>query len=123
MEPARGGLIALDHGTLIYHNCQTSKSLDKFSWYGSLYNYSHSRGDEDGAQGPNAGQDDDLVSAMISTTVAPLICKLLEAGALDPYSAVDTGHMIDVAEQVEASIGKDNHKFQVIKSFMIMNKF
>jgi GC-rich sequence DNA-binding factor len=54
-----------------------------------------------------------LVSAIISTAVVPLICKLVEAGAFDPYSAVDARNMINLAEQVEASIGQDNHKFQV----------
>jgi GC-rich sequence DNA-binding factor len=56
---------------------------------------------------------------MISTTVVPLICKVIEAGALDSYSALDTGNMINLAEQVEASIGPDNYKFQVSRYFMI----
>lgn len=50
---------------------------------------------------------------MISTAVAPRLCKMLEAGALDPYSARDVRRMIDLAEQVEASIGTDSSKFQV----------
>ena len=50
---------------------------------------------------------------MISTAVAPRVCKMLEAGALDPYSARDARRMIDLAEQVEASIGTDGNKFQV----------
>jgi len=50
---------------------------------------------------------------MISTAVAPRLCKMLEAGALDPYSARDIRRLIDLAEQVEASIGTDSNKFQV----------
>jgi GC-rich sequence DNA-binding factor len=114
MEPARGGLIIFGHETLAQHNYQTSQSLDEFSWCVSLHEYSRSRGDEDDAGGLDIGPADDLVSAMISTAIVPLICKLVEAGALDPYSTVDTRHMINVAEQVEAFIGQDNHKFQVI---------
>lgn len=51
---------------------------------------------------------------MVSTAVAPRLCKMLEAGALDPYSADDVRRMIDLAEQVEASIGTDSNKFQVL---------
>lgn len=51
---------------------------------------------------------------MISTAVAPGLCKVLEAGALDPYSAKNVQRVIDLAEQVEASIGTDSNKFQVL---------
>jgi len=87
------------------------KNLDEFAWYSSLYEYSrpHSGTDES-----ELGPDGDLVSAMISTAVVPRICKMLEAGAFDPYSGKDIRRMIDLAEQVEASVGADNNKFQML---------
>ncbi|OAX42141.1 hypothetical protein K503DRAFT_790350 [Rhizopogon vinicolor AM-OR11-026] len=91
---------------------ETLQNIDEFSWCASLHEYSRLCGDED--RGPDVGPDDDLVSAMISTAIVPLICKQVEAGALDPYSAVDMRNMINLAEQVEASIGQGNHKFQMI---------
>ena len=115
MEPARGVLIVLGHEILTQRDYQTSQNLDEFSWYTSLHEYSGSPGDED----EDRGLDDDLVSAMISTAIVPLICRRVEAGAFDPFSAVITRNMINLAEQVEASIGKDNHKFQAI-TFMTM---
>ncbi|KAG0704255.1 GCFC-domain-containing protein [Suillus ampliporus] len=92
---------------------KTSQTLDEFSWCASLHEYSRSSGDKDDLE-LDAGPNGDLVSAMISTAVIPLICKAVEVGGLDPYSAVDTRNMINLAEQVEASIGQDNHKFQMM---------
>lgn len=59
------------------------------------------------------GPDGDLVSAMISTAVIPRLCKLLEGGGFDPYSARDTRRLTNLAEQVEASVEKDNLKYEV----------
>ncbi|KAG1906541.1 GCFC-domain-containing protein [Suillus fuscotomentosus] len=89
---------------------ENSHTLDEFSWCASLHEYCGDNDDPESDTGPN----DDLVSAMISTAVVPLICKVVEAGALDSYSALDTRNMINLAEQVEASIGHDNPKFQMI---------
>ncbi|EGN98478.1 hypothetical protein SERLA73DRAFT_123779 [Serpula lacrymans var. lacrymans S7.3] len=91
---------------------EVSKSLDEFTWYSSLYDYSrpHDKDDEE----PELGPDGDLVSAMTSTAIVPRVCKLIEGGAFDPYSDRDTRRIIDLTEQVEASIGEDNHKFQMI---------
>ena len=93
---------------------QSSKSLDTFSWYKSLYEYSRplqpGNDDEEEAE---LGSDGDLISAMISTAVVPRVCKLIEGGALDPYSAKDVKIIVDLAEQIESSIERDNLKFQV----------
>lgn len=95
---------------------ESSEALDEFTWYSSLHEYSRPKDeDEEGDEEPSP--DGDLVSAMISTTVVPRICKLLEAGAFDPHSIPNIRKMIDTAEQVEASIGSDHHKFlMVLKS-------
>ncbi|KAH7927764.1 hypothetical protein BV22DRAFT_1006330 [Leucogyrophana mollusca] len=93
---------------------ESAKSLDGFAWYSSLYDYSRPRADVVEDSEPDLGPDGDLVSAMISTAVAPRICKLVEGGAFNPYSARDTRRMIDLTEQVEASIGADSHKYQMI---------
>lgn len=53
------------------------------------------------------------MSAMISTAVIPRLCRLLEQGALDPYSATDMRKLIDLAEQIELSVEKNNLKFEV----------
>lgn len=90
---------------------ETSRTLDDFLWCASLHEYC---GDTDDDQAPDTGPNDDLVSAMISTAIVPLICKVVEAGALDSYSALGTRNMINLAEQVEATIGRDNHKFQML---------
>lgn len=116
MEPPRGASNLLCHEALIYHQCQTSRTLDDFLWCASLHEYC---GDTDDDQAPDTGPNDDLVSAMISTAIVPLICKVVEAGALDSYSALGTRNMINLAEQVEATIGRDNHKFQVTRDIMI----
>lgn len=50
---------------------------------------------------------------MVSTAIIPLICKQIEGGALDVYSRKNVARMIDLAEEVEASVGEDNAKYQV----------
>ncbi|THH00183.1 hypothetical protein EW026_g2316 [Hermanssonia centrifuga] len=88
-------------------------SFDTFAWYKSLYDYSRPRkpNDEDDDEA-ELGPDGDLVSAMISTAIIPRICKIVESGAFDPYSAKDVRTLIDLAEQIESSVEKDNLKFQ-----------
>ena len=96
-------------------------SLDTFSWYKSLYEYSRpSRLDSQDDAEPEMGPDGDLVSAMISTAIVPRVCKLIEGGALDPYSAKDVRTIVDLAEQIESSIERDNLKFQVCVSLPVV---
>lgn len=94
--------------------CQSQKSLDQFSWYSSLYQYSRPRGEDEKGDETELGPDGDIVSAMISTAVVPRLCKIVEAGALDPYSAKDVRRMVDLAEEVEASVGTESNKFEVL---------
>lgn len=91
-----------------------SQSLDQFSWYTSLYQYSRPPNGSEKDDEPELGPDGDIVSAMISTAIVPRLCKMLEAGALDPYSASNVQRWMDLADQVEASIGMDSNKFQVL---------
>lgn len=80
------------------------RPLDSFTWFGALYNYSRppqGDGGHDDAEPPLA-PDGDLASVMLSTIV-PHLCKIIQGGAFDPYSAQDTRAIIDLAEQVEAS--------------------
>ena len=60
------------------------------------------------------GPDGDLVSAIVSTTVLPRLTKLVEGGALDPYSSKDIRRLLHLAEEIEVSVEKNHHKFQVI---------
>ncbi|KAG9315745.1 GCFC-domain-containing protein [Chiua virens] len=92
---------------------QSAASLDQFTWYSSLYQYSHPVRGIEKFDEAELGSEGDMVSAMISTAVVPRLCKILEA-VLDPYSAKDVRTVIDLAEQVEASIGIDNNKFQIV---------
>ncbi|TDL23255.1 hypothetical protein BD410DRAFT_787584 [Rickenella mellea] len=94
------------------------RSLDTFAWYSSLYNYSRPRtastaDDEE----PELGPDGDLVSAMISTAVVPRLCKVVQAGAFDPYCTNHVKVLVDLAEQVEASVGAD--KFEMLVSTVV----
>ncbi len=60
---------------------------------------------------PELGPDGDLVSAMMSTAVVPRLCKALQNGVFDPYSAKHVKRLVDLAEQVEISANAD--KFEV----------
>ena len=104
---------------------EVPRALDSFSWFESLYDYSHLRAhsseedmDKDEDEEPDLGPDGDLVSAMISTAVVPRLYKVIQGGAFDAYSAKHIRILIDLAEQVEASVTQD--KFELfIKAVII----
>ena len=50
---------------------------------------------------------------MISTALIPRLCKLVEGGAFDAYSEQHVRRMVDLAEEVEASVETGKMKFQV----------
>jgi hypothetical protein len=56
--------------------------------------------------------DVDLLASMISTAVIPRTCATVEGGAFDVYSERHVKRMVDLTEEIEASVGK-NDKFQV----------
>ncbi|RPD62638.1 GCFC-domain-containing protein [Lentinus tigrinus ALCF2SS1-7] len=89
------------------------RSLDSFSWYKSLYIYSRpSEADEE--EEPELGPDGDLVSAMITTALIPRFCRILEGGGLDAYSASDIRRLVDLMEEIEISVDKQNQKFELL---------
>jgi len=78
-----------------------------------LYKYSRPiQFDED--EELQLGPDGDLVSAIVSTIILPRLSKLVEEGALDPYSSKDIRRLIHLAEEIEVSVENNHHKFQVI---------
>ncbi|THH30125.1 hypothetical protein EUX98_g4055 [Antrodiella citrinella] len=95
---------------------EDSRTLDTFNWYTSLHDYSRPRQSEDDEDGmePDLGPDGDLVSSMITTAVIPRVCKILQGGSFDPYSAKHIRRLIDMAEEIEVSVGKENQKFEMI---------
>lgn len=109
---------------------QDPRTLDSFAWFESLYDYSRPRtitsgsksspnsGNEDDNEDPPLGPDGDLVSAMISTAVVPRLCKVVQGGAFDPYSEKHVRRMVDLAEQVEASVGREKYEASVMVTAM-----
>ncbi|TFK91874.1 GCFC-domain-containing protein [Polyporus arcularius HHB13444] len=89
------------------------RSLDSFSWYKSLYNYSRPS-EADDEDEPELGPDGDLVSAMITTALIPRFCRILEGGGLDAYSATDIRRLVDLMEEIEISVDKQNPKFELL---------
>ncbi|TCD70747.1 hypothetical protein EIP91_001776 [Steccherinum ochraceum] len=97
---------------------EDKRTLDAFEWYTALHDYSRpsiqTEEDEDEDMEPELGPDGDLVTAMITTAVIPRICKILEGGGFDPYSAKHVRRLVDLAEEVEVSVPKENPKFELI---------
>ncbi|KAJ7132963.1 nineteen complex-related protein 2-domain-containing protein [Mycena filopes] len=83
------------------------KSLDSFKWNQGLHDYSRPTGEE-------LGPDGDLVASMISTAIIPRICRLVEGGVFDVYSDASVRRMVDLSEEVEASVEAGNAKFLVL---------
>ena len=99
---------------------QDPRSLDSFKWYGSLYEYSRPavegvEEDEERELGP----DGDLVASMISTAIIPRVCKLIEGGGLDVYSEAHIKRVVDLAEEIEATMEEGNGKFQTLLSAVL----
>ena len=94
---------------------QDPRNLHDFKWYKGLYEYC--RPGEGAVEDRELGPDGDLVASMISTAVIPMICKVIEGGALDVYSQKHIVRMIDLAEEIEASLDQGNIKFQVRFNF------
>lgn len=92
---------------------QDSRTLDSFRWYANLYEYSRPTVPHEDTNMPEFGPDGDLVSATITTVVLPRLAKLLEGGALDPFSGKDIRRLVDLAEEVEISVERSNPKFQM----------
>jgi GC-rich sequence DNA-binding factor len=91
---------------------QDSKRLDEFSWYKSLYEYSHPGSGEDAEA--KLGPDGDLISAMTSTAIIPQLSKeIVDGRVFDPYSAAAVRRALDVTQQIEASVQTENAKFHV----------
>ena len=91
------------------------KPMDLFEWYKSLHKYSRppQTDDEMMMTDTDLGPEGDLVSAMISTTIIPRVVKLLEKGALDPYSDRDVRRLVELCEEIEISVPMNHLKFEV----------
>lgn len=60
-------------------------------------------------EGRDVGPEGDLVSSMVSTAIIPRLSKLVECGALDVYSSSHTRRIVDLAEELEASVSEVDH--------------
>lgn len=100
---------------LAWDPLEDQRTLDTFHWYAALHQYSRpsQQDGEDEDMEPDLGPDGDLVSVMVTTAVIPRFCKIIEGGSFDPYSAKDVRRLVDLAEEVEVSVPKDNPKFEV----------
>jgi len=95
---------------------QDQRNLHDFKWYKGLYEYCRP-GEGTAVEDREIGPDGDLVASMVSTAVIPMICRVIEGGALDVYSQKHIVRMIDLAEEIEASLDPGNIKFQVRFNF------
>ncbi|KDR82497.1 hypothetical protein GALMADRAFT_134104 [Galerina marginata CBS 339.88] len=99
---------------LVTWDCiEDQRSLHSFKWYKGLYEYCRP-GENPVVEERRLGPDGDLVASMVSTSVIPLVCKILENGALDVYSMRHVRRMIDLAEEIEASVEAEGGKFQML---------
>ncbi|KAI0322031.1 nineteen complex-related protein 2-domain-containing protein [Amylostereum chailletii] len=96
------------------------RSLDTFKWYTALHQYSRPQqtGDE-GDNEPDLGPEGDLTSAMTSTTVIPLIARIVEEGGFDPWSGKDIRRLVDLAEELETLVERNNLKFQTLSKAVV----
>ncbi|KAH7336933.1 nineteen complex-related protein 2-domain-containing protein [Rhizoctonia solani] len=85
---------------LVWDPLVDRRTLDSFRWYKSLHEFS----------GENPEPEQDLVLSMTATAIIPRLTKLVQAGALDPYSGKHVKRLRDVVEQIEATVEADSAK-------------
>ncbi|KAM6494395.1 Nineteen complex-related protein 2 domain containing protein [Amanita muscaria] len=89
-------------------------SLDSSKWYSTLYEYSRLGNEGTRVEERELGPDGDLVASMISSAIIPRLCRLLEGGVFDVYSARHVRRMILLTEEIEASVEEGNAKLQML---------
>ncbi|CAE6460347.1 unnamed protein product [Rhizoctonia solani] len=85
---------------LVWDPLVDRRTLDSFRWYKSLHEFS----------GEDPEPEQDLVLSMTATAIIPRLAKLIQAGALDPYSGKHAKRLRDVVEQIEATVESDSTK-------------
>ncbi|KEP54034.1 putative GC-rich sequence DNA-binding factor [Rhizoctonia solani 123E] len=85
---------------LVWDPLVDRRTLDSFRWYKSLHEFS----------GENPEPEQDLVLSMTATAIIPRLTRLVQAGALDPYSGKHIKRLRDVVEQIEATVDADSSK-------------
>ncbi|KAJ1303381.1 hypothetical protein OPQ81_011573 [Rhizoctonia solani] len=85
---------------LVWDPLVDRRTLDSFRWYKSLHEFS----------GENPEPEQDLVLSMTATAIIPRLTRLIQAGALDPYSGKHVKRLRDVVEQIEAIVEVDSVK-------------
>jgi hypothetical protein len=110
---------------IIFWHEQGSSSIESFSWFTALHNYSRPKkvvdteaeeDDMDMDDEAPLGPEGDLVSEMVSKAVVPLLIKAFEAGGYDPYSTPQTRRAVDLADVVSELTGKGSRKYTVSPS-------
>ncbi|KAK7035518.1 hypothetical protein VNI00_011811 [Paramarasmius palmivorus] len=97
---------------------EDKKGLESFRWYQGLYDYSRPGDPSDTAR--ELGPDGDLVSSMITTAIIPRMSKIIEGGALDVYSHSHIRRVIDIMEELEATIEPGSPKLQVLSKSVVI---
>ncbi|KAL0570505.1 hypothetical protein V5O48_011451 [Marasmius crinis-equi] len=93
------------------------KSLDSFRWYQGLHDYC--RPGDPADESREIGQDGDLVSSMVTTAIVPRISKLIEGGAFDAYSRKHIRRMIDLLEEIEATVEQGSPRLQILPKSVV----
>jgi GC-rich sequence DNA-binding factor len=93
---------------MTYHR-QSPPQIEDFKWFTQLHEISRPDSEDIEELRP----EDDLPVNMCSTMLIPKLNALIAGGALDPYSSKQILRVIDLAEQIEASLGSDNIRYSV----------
>ncbi|WVN87006.1 uncharacterized protein L203_102182 [Cryptococcus depauperatus CBS 7841] len=98
---------------------QDQSPLESFRWFHALHHYCHPRlsnsdDEETMDEEPSLSPEGDLVASMVSSAVAPLLTKMFEAEAYDPYSTAQTRNAVDLTNVVAELTGRDSRKFMVL---------
>ncbi|KAG8754904.1 hypothetical protein FRC14_004538 [Serendipita sp. 396] len=86
---------------------ENSPHLDEFQWYSQLYERAHPDPDMEEELRP----EDDLPGNMCRTMLIPRLNALVSGGGLDAYSRRQVSRAIDIAEQIEASLGDEGDRY------------
>lgn len=111
---------------------QRENSFDQFKWYTDIIHYTHKaqqqllkndqHDDEmkqDEEENIASGGDDEMIAHAFTNTIIPVLNRIVDKGAFDPWNRIDNSSALELIEQMTYVLEKDHIRFQsLITSFL-----
>ncbi|KAN0060321.1 hypothetical protein ACQY0O_007650 [Thecaphora frezii] len=83
--------------------------LERWKWHQELVGYAGAHGEEEAG-----GGDDEALATVVQNVVVPKLLALAERGAYDPWSAMQTGNVVRLVDEVAYVVDTKAARFQTL---------